>query len=183
MKKVLVVYATRHGTTAGIARRIGEVLRTEGLDVVVADAAMRPDPIGFDAYVIGSAAYIGSWEKAATEFVKRHQAVLAARPCWLFSSGPVGTDRIDKKGQSVLVNPKTVTEFEPILKPRGTEVFFGAWDPSAPFASLGERIVRNLPAVKDLLPIGDFREWPVIEAWARQIATQLNEIREPIAVG
>lgn len=71
----------------------------------------------------------------------------------------------------------------PVLKPRGTQVFFGAWDPGQPFASLGERIVRNLPAVRDILPAGDFREWPVIEAWAREIAAQLRETMEPVAAG
>ena len=97
-----------------------------------------PDPNGFDAYVIGSAAYIGKWEKPAVDFVHRHQAALASKPLWLFSSGPVGTERIDKKGNSVLQDPSTVTELRPILRPRGTEVFFGAWDPSVPSASFAE---------------------------------------------
>jgi menaquinone-dependent protoporphyrinogen oxidase len=181
MRRVLVVYASRHGATAGIAKRIGEVLRSSGdIYALVADAAEKPDPKEFDAYVIGSAAYVGKWEKAAVDFVHRHQALLASKPVWLFSSGPVGTERIDKKGQSVLQDPSTVTELRPILRPRGTQVFFGAWDPSVPSASFAEQIVRRLPAVKDLLPTGDFREWPVIEAWAREIATA---ILEPAPVG
>ena len=61
--RVQVVYASRHGWTAGIAERIAEILRSEGADVVVADAADRPDPSGFDAYVIGSGVQIGSWHK------------------------------------------------------------------------------------------------------------------------
>jgi menaquinone-dependent protoporphyrinogen IX oxidase len=51
--RVQVVYASRHVVRPGIAERIAEVLRTEGADVVIADAADRPDPSGFDAYVIG----------------------------------------------------------------------------------------------------------------------------------
>ena len=135
MRRVLVVYASRHGATAGIAKRIGEVLRSRDIDVLVANATDMPDPNGFDAYVIGSAAYIGKWEKPAVDFVHRHQAALASKPLWLFSSGPVGTERIDKKGNSVLQDPSTVTELRPILRPRGTEVFFGAWDPSVPSAA------------------------------------------------
>ena len=61
MSTVQLVYASRHGGTAGIAMRIAEVLRTDGADVVVADAAERPDANGFDAYVIGSGVYMGSW--------------------------------------------------------------------------------------------------------------------------
>ena len=58
MPRVQVVVASRHGSTAGIADRIAEVLRTEGADVVVADAKSEPDPSGFDAYVIGSGVYM-----------------------------------------------------------------------------------------------------------------------------
>ena len=36
--KVLVVYASRHGGTRGIAERIGEVLQADGLDAQVASA-------------------------------------------------------------------------------------------------------------------------------------------------
>ena len=174
MRRVLVVYASRHGATAGIAERIGEVLRAEDIDVVVAKASDMPDPEGFDAYVIGSAAYIGKWEKAATSFVERHKEVLATKPVWLFSSGPVGTDRVDKKGNSLLGDPKTVAELTPILRTRGTQVFFGAWDPNDPAASFSERLIARLPAVKDLLPAGDFREWPVIDAWAHDIAEEVT---------
>lgn len=180
MRRVLVVYASRHGATAGIAKRIGEVLRSRGdIYALVVDAADKPDPNGFDAYVVGSAAYVGKWEKSAAEFARRHQAVLASKPTWLFSSGPVGTERIDKKGNSVLQDPSTVTELRQLLRPRGTQVFFGAWDPSVPSASFAEQVVRRLPAVKDLLPTGDFREWPVIEQWAREIAAA---VAEPVPV-
>jgi menaquinone-dependent protoporphyrinogen IX oxidase len=89
MPSVQIVYASRHGGTAGIADRIAEVLRTEGADVAVADAADRPDAGDFDAYVIGSGVYIGSWLKEGTEFLERNQATLATRPVWLFSSGPL----------------------------------------------------------------------------------------------
>jgi menaquinone-dependent protoporphyrinogen oxidase len=37
-----------------------------------------------------------------------------------------------------------------------------------------------MPAIKDLLPTGDFRDWPAIEDWARGIA---DEIAGPVAVG
>jgi menaquinone-dependent protoporphyrinogen oxidase len=184
MRRVLVVYASRHGATAGIAERIGEVLRTEGLQVVVEDAALSPDPAGFDAYVIGSAAYIGKWEKAATSYVNRHLAALTSKPCWLFSSGPVGTERFDKKGKSLLEDPATVADLKPLLRPRGTKVFFGAWDPSVPSASFAEKLVRQMPAIKDVLPTGDFREWPVIADWAREIATEIAaEVPGKVPVG
>lgn len=181
MRRALVVYASRHGATAGIAERIGEVLRAEDIDATVANARDMPNPGAFDAYVIGSGVYMGKWEKDATSYVERHEAILGTRPVWLFSSGPVGTDLVDKKGNDLLADPQTVAELKPALRPRGTQVFFGAWDPIAPAATLGERLIARIPAIRDLLPAGDFRDWPAIEAWAREIAVALAAEEVPAA--
>jgi menaquinone-dependent protoporphyrinogen oxidase len=54
MRRALIVYASRHGATAGIAERIGEKLRTADIDAVVAPAKEEPDPTDFDAYVVGA---------------------------------------------------------------------------------------------------------------------------------
>ncbi len=61
MTKMLVVYASRHGATRGIAERIGEVLRAEGLEASIATPDEGPDLSAVDAFVIGSGVYIGSW--------------------------------------------------------------------------------------------------------------------------
>jgi menaquinone-dependent protoporphyrinogen oxidase len=185
MTRVQVVYASRHGGTAGIAERIAAVLRSEGADVVVADAADRPDPDGFDAYVIGSGVYIGSWLKEGTEFLERSQSMLAARPVWLFSSGPLphpsktpeATDPLERA-----LGPeegpgsggrKKIAAFSAAIHPRDHRVFLGAFDPKDPPKSMPERLVRLMPAARQILPAGDFREWDTIEAWAREIAAEL----------
>lgn len=183
--RVQVVYASRHGGTAGIAERIAEILRAEGADVMVADAADRPDPSGFDAYVIGSGVQIGSWHKEGTEFLERNQATLATRPVWLFSSGPLpgsskmteGADRL-----TLALGPeegpgsggrKKITGLAVAIHARDHRVFYGAFNPDDPAKSMQERLVRLLPAAKAVLPEGDFREWDLIEAWAREIAAEL----------
>ena len=50
------------------------------------------DPAGHEALVIGSAVYSMHWMKEASEFHRRNRALLAGRPVWLFSSGPLGTE-------------------------------------------------------------------------------------------
>jgi menaquinone-dependent protoporphyrinogen oxidase len=172
--KVLVAYASRHGATAGIAERIADGLRVRGLT-----AEARPvDEVGeverYDAFVIGSAAYLFHWLKDATRFVKRHRALLASRPVWLFSSGPLGTDRIDEQGNDVLeaTRPKEFDELAALVHPRGMAVFFGAWDPGAPKVGITEQLVRRLPAAAQT-PAGDFRDWPTIDAWSAEIAREL----------
>jgi menaquinone-dependent protoporphyrinogen oxidase len=181
MTHVLVVYATKHGATRGIAERIGETLRSQGLDCSIADAKEQPVTSGADAFVIGSAAYVGKWLKEATEWVQTYASFLRTRPVWLFSSGPVGTETVDKQGNSVLVEPEAVTELAKSIGARGTQVFFGAWDPEQSPASIGERFALMIPKVKELLPIGDYRDWAAIDEWALEIAHDLA--KSPVAVG
>jgi menaquinone-dependent protoporphyrinogen oxidase len=174
--EVLVAFASRHGSTAGIAERIAAGLQAAGLSAEAVEVTQVGDVERYDAFVIGSAAYLFHWLKDATRFVKRHAVLFGARPVWLFSSGPLGIDRIDEQGDDVLevTRPKEFDELAASVHPRGTQVFFGAWDPEAPRVGLTEQLVRRLPAA-EATPAGDFRDWPAIDAWSAQIARELLE--------
>lgn len=176
--KVLVAYATRHGSTQGIAERIGSVLERRGLEVVVGSVHEIGDLDGYDAVVLGSAAYMYHWLPDANEFVRRHRSKLASKPIWLFSSGPIGTDRLDAKGNDVrdASEPKEFGELRAFLRPRGERIFFGAYDPEAPPIGLAEKLMKLVPASRQALPAGDFRDWPEIEAWAEEIARELEPV-------
>jgi menaquinone-dependent protoporphyrinogen oxidase len=185
MARVQVVYASRHGGTAGIAERIADVLRTGGADVAVGDAADRPDPTGFDAYVIGSGVQIGSWHKEGIEFLERNESRLATKPVWLFSSGPLPGSSMTSDATDPLTlslgpregpgsgGRKKIDALSAAIHPRDHRVFFGAFNPNDPPKSMQERLVRLMPAAKRVLPAGDFRDWEAIEAWAREIAADL----------
>lgn len=173
MTSVMVVVASRHGATRGIADRIGETLRAEGLEASVFDAEHAPGPQSADAVVVGGAAYMGGWLEAVREYLHEHRAALAQRPTWLFASGPVGDERTDKKGNDLLAPPQFLTDAAREVDARGTTVFFGRWDPDAAPATVAERLFRLLPVSREMLPVGDFRDWPAIEAWAREIAREL----------
>jgi menaquinone-dependent protoporphyrinogen oxidase len=186
MKKVLIVYASRHGATGGIAQRIGDVLRSEGLEAEVAPADQQPGVGIADAVIVGSAVYMGSWMREAIEFIKRNEVILAGLPLWLFSSGPLPGTSMDK-GPSVdpltdALGPehgpgsggrKKVDEISAATHPKDHRVFLGAFDPNDPPKVTSERLVRMLPAIKNALPAGDFRDWDAIEAWAHKIAVTL----------
>jgi menaquinone-dependent protoporphyrinogen oxidase len=193
MTTVLVVYGSRHGGTQGIAERIGEVLRGEGLDARVSPAggpAVR-DVTDSDAFVIGSGVYMGSWLDEPLEFMRRNIEALATRPTWLFSSGPLpgsSKETPDTDPVTQALGPsdgpgsggrKKVEALASAIGPRGHEVFLGAFDPDAPPKTMAERVVRMLPISKGVLPHGDFRDWDHVEAWAREIAAALT----PAAVG
>jgi menaquinone-dependent protoporphyrinogen oxidase len=174
--QVLVAYASRHGATAGIAERIAAGLRAARLRAEARPIDEVTDLSAYDAFVIGSAAYLYHWLKNATRFVERHRDHLAAHPVWLFSSGPLGTDTIDDDGRDVVeaTRPKEVADLAEKVQARGEKVFFGAWDPDAPPIGIGERLFRAMPGAADALPAGDFRDWQEIDAWAAEIAASLR---------
>jgi menaquinone-dependent protoporphyrinogen oxidase len=166
---VLVVYGGKHGSTRGIAEGIAETLRAAGQQATVRPVEAAGELAGYDAFVVGSAVYAGRWTREATEFVRRRQAVLASRPVWLFSSGPIGTMATKYEP----AEPKGIAALRRAVSPRDHRVFAGAWDRSKlDPAKLGfaERLVAKR------LPQGDFRDWAAIEAWADGIAGELAHL-------
>ena len=160
---VLVAYASKHGSTQGIAERISEKLRQMGKRAETRSVDAVNDLRSYETFVIGSAIYYGSWMKEATEWVHKNQSILAARPVWLFSVGPLGVDFMDDEQQ-----PKEKAEFQESIKPRDHRVFFGSLDHSK--LSFTERMMTK--AVR--APEGDYRDWEAIDAWAESIARDLG---------
>jgi menaquinone-dependent protoporphyrinogen oxidase len=192
MTKVLVVYGSRHGSTGGIAERIGDVLRGQGLRVEVASADRVGEVRDIDAFVVGSGVYMGSWLDEPLRFLERHADLFATRPLWLFSSGPLRGStaaRPEEDSVEAALGPadgpgsggrKRITRLEELTHPIEHRVFFGAYDPADPPKALSERLARIVVGPKGVLPPGDFRDWDAIEAWAGTIAAQL---RTPVAAG
>jgi menaquinone-dependent protoporphyrinogen oxidase len=177
--RVLVLYGSRYGSTKEIAQRIAQRLRAAGLQVDIETATYAGSIDVFDAFVIGSAAYMGSWLKEPADWVRGHAQALAGRPVWLFSSGPLGTRKVDDEGKDLreATVPKEFAEFDPALKPRGSRVFFGALDHKK--LGLAHRMVWSLPAGRKLLIEGDFRDWDDIDGWATGIAEALEPAPVP----
>ena len=189
MIKVLVVYGSRHGGTRGIAERVGEVLRSDGLDAVVTAADKSADVDTADAFVVGSGVYMGRWLNEPMDFLRRYRDAIAARPTWIFSSGPLpGSSKEDKDVDPVTnaLGPtegpgsggrRKLEELLSAIQPRDHAVFTGAFDPSDPPKAFSERVVRLMPIASSVLPPGDFRDWDSIEAWAKEIAQALVPAR------
>ena len=158
---VLVAYASRHGATRGIAERIAETLRQSGLEVTLQDLVAERYGASYDAYVIGSAAYAGKWLGEAGDYVRRNQALLASRPVWLFSSGP-----LDTSADTTDIPPvPQAAEAASRLGAREHITFGGRLTEQAR-GFLARAMVRNGRG-------GDFRNPQRIAAWAQAIADQL----------
>ncbi|MEW6224509.1 MAG: flavodoxin domain-containing protein [Chloroflexota bacterium] len=159
-ERVLVAYATKHGSTREVAEEIGRELRQQGLDTDVAEARLVRDLAPYDAVVLGSALYAAHWQRDANRFVARHLAALQARPVWLFSTGPL--DRSADAG--LLPAPPSVALTTGPIGARAHRVF-------------GGRLLADTPGLDPQVlathPVGDFRDWAAIRAWAQGIAAAL----------
>ena len=168
--KVLVAYASKYGGTEEIAERIGAVLRGAGLTVEVRAARQVGDPNAYDAVVLGSGVYIGSWRRPAARLLKTHQETLAEMPVWLFSSGPTGEGEPAQLADGWRF-PKGLQTVADEIAPRDIALFHGVLD-RGELNFIERWMIKNVDA-----PLGDFRDWDAITAWAASIAEVLINTR------
>jgi menaquinone-dependent protoporphyrinogen oxidase len=160
---VLVAFASKHGATEEIARSIGEVLDAQGLTVEVKRMEDVDTVLPYDAFVLGSAIYMGNWLRDARSFVDEHAEALALRPTWLFSSGPIGSPPDPTASDSFEIPDLVSTTHA-----RGHQLFGGKLDKAE--LGLAERALAGALRV----PAGDYRQWAVVAAWATAIARTLE---------
>jgi len=167
MRRVLVGYASRFGSTRDVAMRIADRLRGRDHEATVCavDTATAVD--GYDAVVLGSGVYDGAWTDDATAFVRRQAPTLATRPVWLFSVGSFG-DRHPVIGRLMRKEPKEIGEFEQAVHPRDYRVFAGVI--ALEYWPTWGRLLFQALGGRD----GDNRSWPDIDAWADEIANALD---------
>lgn len=169
-KNVLLVYATKYGSTKEIAEAIGKTLEESGLAVDVKPVGDATSIAGYDAVVLGSALYIGKFMKDAKRFLETNQEELAKMPVAVFASGPMSAEEdmseVDKQLEANLA-------LVPSIKPIATKVFIGAYDPGK--LRFPDTLVAKLP-VSPLkgAPAKDERDWDAIRAWAKEVADKLK---------
>jgi menaquinone-dependent protoporphyrinogen oxidase len=168
MTRVLVTYASKHGSTEEIARAIAHELQERNLDtdcVEVGDASLGV----FDAVILGSAVYAGRWRSEARHFLKKHLDEFSKVPFWIFSSGPVGEKaQEDFEQNSKWLEPHKVLELAESAGMRGHKVFGGRL-PTDPHGMIENSMVRNTPE-----EFRDLRDWDAIRAWADEVAKELQ---------
>lgn len=166
-KSVLIVYGTKYGATAGIAKKLAEVIQKK-YSVTITSFSDAPNPSDFQYVVLGSAVYIGKWRKEAEKYLVHFSQVLVDRMVWLFSSGPTGSDD-PVKTMKGWIFPQNLKQVADQINPKDTVLFHGALDMKK--CSFFERmIIRGIKA-----PTGDFRNWAQIESWAESILCSIDE--------
>lgn len=175
--KVLIGYATAHGSTREIAERLGARLGRHGLDADVQELAHVVDPGRYDAYVLGSAVHDQRWLPEARAFVAEHAPELAAKPVWLLSVGMPAALRFPLTLLAGMQPAALVAEFADRLSFRDHLVVSG--------------VVRDehLSLLGRLLMFatshgaGDYRDWDRIDAWGDGVARVLTALPVPESPG
>lgn len=162
-KRVLVGYATRTGSTTGIAEAIGRALGERGYVVHVKPLREKPTPGGYDACVVGSAINGGVWLPEALSWLEANATVLVNVPVAAFCVHSMngGSDEKQTRKRTAYLD-----------KVRGAvtlvaEGFFLGKGPTADDSSLIARwAFKTFGGTAE----GDARDWDKIRAWAEELA-------------
>jgi menaquinone-dependent protoporphyrinogen oxidase len=161
--KILVTYASRGGSTAGVAEAIGKALAESGAQVDVRPFKDVHDLAPYRAVVAGSAIQGGKWLPEALQFVQMYRKPLAQMPFAAFlvcmTLAIPGADKY-RQGVSDWLNPVRT-----LVKPVSEGLFSGALDISK-IPSFSDRIKFRLTVRLGVWSEGDHRDWNAIRAWA-----------------
>ena len=170
--KILVTYATRTGTTPGVAEAIGKTLAEGGAQVDVLPMQEVTDLTPYGAVVAGSAIQDRQWLPEAVEFIRAHREELDKKP---FATFTVCMTLAMKNGEQY--RPAVVDWVRPIhalVEPVSAGHFAGALD-IRKIPGAGVRLKFRISVLFGVWTEGDHRDWTAIRAWAEGLRPLLNE--------
>ena len=103
-RRVLVAYASKYGSTGGVADAIGKELCSKD---VAADVVLIKNANNIGSYqgvIIGSAIYMGKWMSEAVDFVKKNKDILRKVPVAYFLVCMTLSRHRRKTGRSVVLH-------------------------------------------------------------------------------
>jgi menaquinone-dependent protoporphyrinogen oxidase len=162
--RVLVAYATQKGSTAEIAQAIGKELESMGHTVSVREMRTVRSLDGFELVIMGAPIYVGKIIEMGG-FVGRHKKELATRIVAAFVVGMAPVSHDQKQVHTELEILRVMLQS---LQPVSLALFAGKVD----MAKLNFIQRTMITMVKS--PVGDFRDWKAIAAWAREIAEKMG---------
>jgi menaquinone-dependent protoporphyrinogen oxidase len=87
-RQILIVYGTKYGQTAKIARRLAEIIMARGEIATTINADGVPSNLvltAFDGVIVGGSVIAGKHQRSVRRFVLDHRDALDSMPCAFFS--------------------------------------------------------------------------------------------------
>lgn len=165
-EKILVTYASRAGSTAGVAQAIGKTLMEGGAQVDVIPMQDVKDLSPYRAVVAGSAIRGSKWLPEAMQFMQTHRAALAQKPLAEFTV--CITLAMSNSDQYRAAVAGWVAPVRALVRPVSEGLFAGMLDFSKLPLNWDTLMLRATVAV-GIFPRGDHRDWNAIRAWAESI--------------
>ncbi len=167
----LVTYATRYGSTAGVAKIIRDVLAEGGMRADLMPMTEVRDLTPYGAVVAGSPVHDKKWLPEAMEFLRNNQAALRERPFAAFQvcmtlAMPDGEDH--RTQIAAWMGPVFA-----LVRPVSEASFAGALD-IAKIDSAFQRLKFRASIKMGVWKEGDHRDPAAIEAWARTLKRALG---------
>lgn len=195
MKSVLVAYATFAGSTAEVARAVGEELAKSDLTVDILPVHEVESLDGYDGVVVGGPMILG-WHRAAIGFLRRNRRALERIPMAAFITAMSLTRTGDRQVDGVPIHldeklPKPAQEggrrtlrerytdlrnyVRPILAAAGKRrpVSIGVFGGRLEYGRLKPWAVVFVMVILRAAP-GDRRDWTAIRSWAAGLPDALG---------
>ncbi len=193
MKKILMGYTTKTGTTAEVSAFVGKELKASGAEVEVRDLSLVRDLSDYRAVIIGSPLMHGECMPIVFQFLERNQTALSKKPVAYFFTCMIVT-RIDDASKSpvpLMIDPalkqtkskepshgvlhyvNPLMEEIPDVRPVQIAFFKGKLD----FKKLdlfSLMTMKLITAFTKEVREGDYRNWDLIRSWTKEMYPQLT---------
>lgn len=179
---VAIVYASTHGHTRKIADRVAETMRTEGLDVEVAEVGEKADGLvrDCDAALVAGSVHRGSHQPELVEFVRRHRRLLRDVPSAFISVSLTAAEDDDEELRAE--TRRMVDEFveDTGWTPDRTATVAGAFQFSkySPFERLVMRLIARQHGT-EIDPWEDLEltDWKAVEQFTEEFVRRIRPSR------
>lgn len=164
--RILVTYATRTGSTKGVAEAIGQTLSNGHTAVYVlpVESVTSLEPYG--AVVAGSAIQGGQWLPEAVQFIKEQRQELAKRPFAAFLVCMTLAMPNGERYQSAVAD--WLAPVRAYVRPVSEGLFAGILHLNQ-VPTFRDRLKFRLSVALGVWKEGDHRDWEAIRRWAQDL--------------